>query len=458
MTQYEKMTQTPVEKLIISLSIPTIITMLVTNLYNMADTAFVGRLGNSASGAVGIVFGFMSILQAAGFMFGQGSGSIISRSLGKKDEAMAQEIASKGFFSSFFVGCIILIFGFIFLEPLVYLLGSTKTIAPYAKTYISFILLIAPFTISSFTLNNILRYEGKAFFGMAGLFSGAVLNIAGDAFFMFKCNMGIAGAGLSTAISQIISFCILLSAFFTGKTTCKISLKLFLPDLKKILEIAATGISSLFRQGLSSLSAIILNYLAAYYGSLEFNNADAAVAAMSIVSRIFFFMFSISVGVGQGFQPVSGFNYGAEKFDRVKKGFWFTVAFAECLMIILAVTVIPLAPFIVKIFRDDSVVIALASYSLRLHCIALLFLPYCMAVDMLLQSTGKKLAATIVSSLRSGLIFIPSLFALSYLRGMKGIQEAQPVSFILSAIPTAFFGISFFKNLNKQCKRNSLSG
>lgn len=282
--------------------------MLVTNLYNMADTAFVGRLGNSASGAVGIVFGFMSILQAAGFMFGQGSGSIISRSLGKKDEAMAQEIASKGFFSSFFVGCIILIFGFIFLEPLVYLLGSTKTIAPYAKTYISFILLIAPFTISSFTLNNILRYEGKAFFGMTGLFSGAVLNIAGDAFFMFKCNMGIAGAGLSTAISQIISFCILLSAFFTGKTTCKISLKLFLPDLKKILEIAATGISSLFRQGLSSLSAIILNYLAAYYGSLEFNNADAAVAAMSIVSRIFFFMFSISVGVGQGFQPVSGFD------------------------------------------------------------------------------------------------------------------------------------------------------
>ena len=241
--------------------------MLVTNLNNMADTAFVGRLGNSASGAVGIVFGFMSILQAAGFMFGQGSGSIISRSLGKKDEAMAQEIASKGFFSSFFVGCIILIFGFIFLEPLVYLLGSTKTIAPYAKTYISFILLIAPFTISSFTLNNILRYEGKAFFGMTGLFSGAVLNIAGDAFFMFKCNMGIAGAGLSTAISQIISFCILLSAFFTGKTTCKISLKLFLPDLKKILDIAATGISSLFRQGLSSLSAIILNYLAAYYGS-----------------------------------------------------------------------------------------------------------------------------------------------------------------------------------------------
>lgn len=447
MTQYEKMTETPVERLIVSLSIPTIITMLVTNIYNMADTAFVGTLGNSATGAVGIVFGFMAILQAFGFMFGQGSGSIISRSLGKKDEKNASEIASKGFFSSFFAGVLILILGFVFLDPLVYALGSTETIAPYAKTYISYILLIAPCTVSSFTLNNILRYEGKAFLGMIGLFSGAILNIVLDAVLIFVFKMGVCGAGLSTAVSQLISFLILLSAFFFKKTVSRISIRLLFNNFKKILDIMATGVSSLLRQGLSSFSTIILNHQASYYGFLDISNSDAAVAAMSIVSRIFFFMFAISIGVGQGFQPVCGFNYGAEKFERVKKGFKFTVFFAECLMIFLCVIVIPFAPKIVHIFRDDEVVKNIAVFSLRIHCLSLLVLPYCMAVDMLLQSTGKRLSASIVSSLRSGLIFIPCILILSRIFGLKGIQIAQPVAFFISVIPTAFFARHFFKNL-----------
>ena len=219
---YRKMTERPVELLILIFSVPTIISMLITNIYNIVDTAFVGKLGNSASGAVGIVFGFMSIIQAGGFLFGQGSGSILSRKLGKGDVEGASKTASTGFLLSLSFGLLTSILCFIFLEPLVYFLGSTDTIAPYAYDYIFFILLTAPMVVATFTLNNILRYEGKAIFGMIGLLAGSIINIGGDALFMFVFHMGIKGAGLSTAISQVISFVILLIPFLRGKTACKI--------------------------------------------------------------------------------------------------------------------------------------------------------------------------------------------------------------------------------------------
>lgn len=225
MTQFQRMTETPVPKLIIQLSIPTIITMTVMNLYNVADTAFVGTLGNSASGAVGIVFGLMALLQAIGFLFGQGSGSIISRSLGRQDSQNASEVAPTGFFLSFGFGLLESILGLIFLHQLVIFLGSTETIAPHAETYGFYILLTAPLISSSFTLNNLLRFEGKAFLGMVGLVTGAVLNIAGDAILICVFHLGVKGAGISTAISQLISFLILIYSFISGKTLCKISIK-----------------------------------------------------------------------------------------------------------------------------------------------------------------------------------------------------------------------------------------
>ena len=289
-SQYEIMTKTSIPKLIIRLSIPTILSMLVTNIYNMADTAFVGQLGNSASGAVGVVFGFMAILQAVGFMFGQGSGSIIARLLGAKDKDKATIIASTGFFCAMFLGLFIEILGFLFLDPLVMALGSTKTIAPYAKIYISFILLAAPFMTTSFVMNNILRYEGKASLGMIGLMAGGILNMIGDPIFMFGFHMGIAGAGLSTALSQCISFSILLSMFLRGKTECRLSIRNVTKNPMDILNVLETGLPSLLRQGLGSLATIILNSQAAFYG-------DEAVAAMSIVSRISMFVFSFALGI-----------------------------------------------------------------------------------------------------------------------------------------------------------------
>lgn len=442
MNQYDKMTKTPVSKLIVTMSIPTIISMLVTNIYNMADTAFVGKLGTSESGATGVVFGFMAILQAVGFMFGQGSGSLVSRLLGAKKDEEATTIASTGFFGALFAGIIMGIFGFIFINPLVILLGSTDTIAVYAKIYISYILIAAPFMVPSFTLNNLLRYEGKATLGMVGMMAGALLNIVMDPIFMFVFKMGIHGAGLSTALSQVISFSILISMFVTGKSSTKLKLSSFMTGLPQIGEIALTGLPSLLRQGLNSITTMCLNNQAAIYG-------DAAVAAMSIVSRVSFFVFSFSLGIGQGFQPVSGFNYGAGKFKRLRKAFWFTMALAEIIVIIICIPVCLNAGPIVKIFRNDADVILIGTRALRLQSLATIFLPPCMATEMMYQSTGHKFGASLMSSLRSGLLFIPLLIILSTVRGLTGIQEAQPISILISIIPSILFLLSFLKKLPK---------
>jgi len=440
-TQYDKMTGTPIPRLVLTLSAPAVISMLVTNIYNLVDTAFVGRLGTSASGAVGIVFGFMSVLQAFGFLFGQGAGSILSRALGEKDTEKASQYASAGVLCSFLCGAVISVLGFFFLDPIVRMLGSTDTIAPYAKTYISFILASAPFMCSSLTMNNILRYEGKAALGMIGLMTGAVLNMAGDPVFMFALKMEIAGAGLSTALSQLVSWGILLWMFLSHKTQSKIG---FIPaaqcGIRGILDMIATGFPSLLRQGLNSLTTVMLNSQCAVYG-------DAAIAAMSIVSRIVFFAFSVALGVGQGFQPVSAFNYGAKKYDRLKKGFTFTALTAEGIIAVGCVILVVFSGRLVGLFRDDPEVIEIGTRALRLQAFSMLLLPPCMTTEMLFQSTGKRLGAAFLSALRSGLLFIPLLLILAHFRGLAGIQESYPLSLALSLPLTIPFAVWFFKKL-----------
>ncbi|MCH5211332.1 MAG: MATE family efflux transporter [Oscillospiraceae bacterium] len=444
LTQYEKMTATPIPRLIIGLSIPSVITMLINNIYNLVDTAFVGRLGTSASGAVGIVFGFMAIIQAFGFMFGQGAGSILSRALGRQDRESASAHASAGFFGSMLCGLVITLIGFGWLNNIVMLLGSTDTIAPYAKTYISYILIAAPFMSGSLSLNNFLRYEGKAALGMIGLMSGAVLNMIGDPILMFGLNMGIAGAGLSTAISQIISWLILLFMFLSGKTVSKLSFSKALRVGPMVYgNIMATGFPSLLRQGLNSLTTVMLNSQCRVYG-------DAAVAGMSIVSRIIFFAFSIAIGIGQGFQPVSAFNYGAGKYSRVRKGYRFTALAAESIIIVGCTLLIIFSNSLIGLFRDDPAVIAVGTRALVLQALANLALPVCMTTEMLLQSTGKRFGASFLSALRNGILFIPLLYILSYFRGLAGIQEAQPLSMVLALPLTVPFVVYYFRKLPKQ--------
>ena len=443
-TQYDKMTKTPVGELIMKLSVPTILSMLGTNIYNLVDTAFVGRLGNSASAAVGVVFGFMAILQAIGFMFGQGAGSMLSRMLGAKNQEMASKIASTGFFGSFILASITAVLSAVFVDPLVFALGSTATIAPYAKTYIYYILCTAPFMVSSFTLNNILRYEGRAALGMIGLISGGLINIIGDAVFMFGFKMGIAGAGLSTAISQVISFMILLSMFLKGKTQCKISIKNVQYKSLMTFDIMATGLPSLLRQSLGSLGTIVMNIEAARFGG------DAAVAAMSIVGRISFFLFAIALGIGQGFQPVSGYNYGAGKYNRLRQAYRFTMIAATVVMVAFSCGALLCSGSLIRIFRDDAEVVLIGTRALRLLCVGQMFLPLCMVTEMLMQSTGKRGTASFLSSLRGGIIYIPALVILAHFRGLYGVEEAQPLSFVLSTFPAIYFAKLFFDKLPKE--------
>lgn len=443
MTQYEKMTETPIPALITKLSIPTIIGMLVTNIYNLVDTAFVGLLGTSASGAVGVVFGFMAIVQACGFMFGNGSGSILSRALGAKDTEHASRAASTGFFFSLGAGVVIEILGFVFLENIVYFLGATDTIAPFAFRYIRCILLAVPFMTSSFTLNNILRYEGKAALGMVGMMVGAVLNIALDPILMFGAGLGITGAGLATASSQVVSFVILLYMALSGRTQTKLSIKNVTFAEKLPLVLIATGFPSLLRQGLASITTVLLNNESAVYG-------DEAVAAMSIVSRIVFFVFAIALGIGQGYQPVCGFNYGAKKYRRLRAGYRFTVLAAELVVVVIGAVVLIFSGNIIAIFRNDPAVIEIGTRALRLQILSLVSLPPCMATEMTMQSIGRKLAASLLSALRSGLLFIPLLLILAEVRGLPGIQEAQPLAFVLAFVPTMLYALSFFRKLPKE--------
>ncbi len=440
MTQYEKMTGTPVEKLIVSLSIPTIISMLISNIYNIADTAFVGRLGTSASGAVGIVFGFMALIQATGFLFGQGSGSIISRLLGAKDNAQADVTGSTGLFYSFFFGLMLTVLGLIFVDPIITFLGSTPTIAPYAKQYITYIMLAAPFMTTSYTMNNLLRYEGKAFYGMISMMTGAILNIVLDPILMFGLKLGVAGAGISTALSQVIGWAIMVSMFLSGKSELRLSVKKISYKGSLLGNIVATGMPSMIRQGLNAACTILMNTTAKPYG-------DAAIAAMSIVTRVSFFTFSLSLGIGQGFQPVSGFNYGAGKYSRVRLGFRFGLIVSQICMAAFASVVFIFAPQISGALRDDPEVIVIATRAMRLMAVSQLSMPITVMTEMLLQTTGMRLKASILSAMKSGVILIPALLILSRLRGLNGIQEAQPLSLVLSVIPAVIFAKAFFDQL-----------
>lgn len=442
-SQYEKMIKTDVTPLIIRLAVPTTLTMLVTNIYNLADTAFVGQLGTSASGAVGVVFGFMSIIQAVGFVFGQGAGSIIARLLGHQDNEEAAVIASTGFFFSFGFGVLLALISWLLLNPLVRFLGSTETIAAYARIYISYILIATPFMTASFTMNQILRYEGKAALGMIGMMTGGILNMFGDPLLMFGCGMGIAGAGLSTALSQIIGFGILLSMYLRGKSVSRISWKKVTFNGKQIFDILVTGLPSLLRQGLSSITIMVLNGQAAVYG-------DAAIAAMSIVNRIIHFIFSIALGIGQGFQPVSGFNYGAGQYSRVRRAFRVTVIMAEILIGVTVVILIVWSGSLIGMFRNDPDVIEIGTRAIRVQGLSLLLLPISMVTEMLYQSTGQKLGASILSLLRGGLIFIPAILILARLRGLYGIEEAQAVAFSVAVLPSFLFLWRLFRQMPQE--------
>jgi len=423
--KFTRMTETPIPKLICTMAVPTIISMLVTSFYNMADTYFVGRLGTSASAAVGVVFSLMSIIQACGFCFGHGSGNYISRALGSKEMDNAEKMAATGFFSALIAGAIIAVTGLIFLEPLARLLGSTETILPYAKDYMKYILCGAPWMMASLVLNNQLRFQGSAFYSMIGIATGAVINIALDPLLIYVFNMGISGAALATIISQFISFCLLLRGTRQAENL-RISFKNFTPRASFYKAILKGGLPSLFRQGLGSVGTISLNLSAGLYG-------DAAIAAMSICNRVIMFANSCVIGFGQGFQPVCGFNYGAKKYNRVKEAFWFCVRTATIFLICASILGLSFAPGIIQFFRKgDPAVIEIGQTALRFQCITFPLLGWITLCNMMMQTMGKAVRASFMAMARQGLFFIPTVLLMPRIFGLTGLQCSQPISDIIT--------------------------
>lgn len=442
------MVEGPLTPLIVKLAIPTTITMLVGAGYNLADTFFVSHLGTSASGATGIVFALMTVLQAFGFMFGQGAGSNISRRLGARDIDAASRFASTSFFFSLTIGVVIGVIGLIFLDPFMTVLGSTKTILPYARIYGAYILIAAPAFITSYVLNNILRFEGRANIAMIGLLTGAILNTGLDPILIYGCNMGIAGAGISTAVSQYISFAILLSMFIRGRTQSRISVKYISRSRGDYGNIIATGFPSLLRQGLNSVSSMLLNLAAAPFG-------DEAIAAMSIVSKCCMMILCVSIGIGQGFQPVAGYNYGAGKYKRVREAYFKTLKIASIAVGVLVLIGLLLSGHMISYFSNDAEVIRIGTLALRLQLVAIFLGPLNMCSNMLFQSTGNSGIATITAAFRSGVCFIPLILIMPRLMGILGVQSSQPLADILASILVVPFVVYFFKRLPEDQEKKS---
>ena len=444
--QFNTMTKTPVRKLVLVLGIPTTISMLVTSLYNIADTFFVSQLGTSASGAVGVVFPLMAIIQAVGFTFGMGSSSLISSKLGEKKNDDAQAAGSSAFYVSMTIGIILAIFAMMFLNPLLTkILGATDTILPYAQDYAKYIIYGFPVMIGSFVLNNILRSEGKAKLSMIGLTAGGILNIILDPIFINTFDLGIAGAAIATLISQTVSFLILLSMFVTKKSIITLSIYKVSGKMSVYSEILKIGLPSLCRQGLASVATILLNKQAGLYGG------DQALSAMSIVSKVFMIIFSVCLGIGQGYQPVCGYNYFAKRYDRVKEAMVFTLLCGCVLMIFTCVIIFILAEPVMNFFiSEDKEVVKIGIRVIRYQCISLPFLSLNVIANMSFQSIKSKFKATILSCCRQGLFFIPFIFVLPMLFELAGVELTQALSDICTFIFTVPFFIGFVKDLKKK--------
>ena len=437
MTQYDKMTKTPLVKLIVSLGIPTTISMLVTSLYNMADTYFVGTLGESPQAATGILFTLQAIIQAVAFMLGQGSGTLVSKALADRNKEEASEYVSTGFFTGIFIGSVFLILGLLFLNPLMRVLGSTDTILPYARQYGACVLLSCPIVMGSFVLNNNLRYEGKSFYSMIGLVSGGLINIFLDYLMVVVFETGILGAGIATAVSQTISFSILFY-FFKKMGESKIRFTHMSKNVHTYLTIMKVGFPALVRQGLASFSGGLLNNITRPFG-------DAAIAAMSVANRFSMFVMCVGLGIGQGYQPVAAFNYQAKHYDRVKRGLLATMAIGFCMVACLAIPSIFLAEQIVYAFQKSPAVMEVGVLALRAACVGTMFLPLSIPVNMLYQSTRQVKISTFLSMMRNGLIFIPTLLITTHFWGLLGVQISQPVGDVLTGLMAIPFVISFLR-------------
>ncbi len=438
------MTEAAIPRLVTSLAIPTTFSQLITVIYNTADTYFVSSISTSASAAVGVAFALQAIIQAFGFGIAMGCASLVSRRLGEKKDAEAEMYASSSVFAAIVLGFALLIGGLSCLAPLMRLLGATETILPYACDYTRIILIGAPVMCTSFVLNNILKAEGEANLSMIGLCAGGVVNIGLDPLFIFTFKMGIAGAALATVTSQLVSLIVLLIIFRSGRSILKLRIKAVSRRFSTYWQLIKIGFPTICRQGMASVASALLNHGAAYWGG-EF--ADASVAAVTISNKVYMLVRSMMIGIGQGFQPVAGYNFGAKKYARVKKAFWFAVLAGTVIASAAALAIGLNTGAIMGWFRDDPKVIEIGSRALLFAAAVMPLMAYSTFVNQLYQCLGYSAAASVLASCRQGIFFIPIILFLPRLIGLMGVEMAQPGADLLTFMVSVPFRIVFFKKV-----------
>lgn len=436
-----------IPKALLAMGIPTMIGMLVNAFYNLVDAYFVGGLGESQMGAISVVYPLGQVVVGLGLLFGNGAASYISRLLGRGDKENADKVASTALYSSVSVGAIIIIISMIFLHPILKLLGATDSILPYAATYASIYIISCIFNVFNVTMNNIVTSEGAARTTMCALLAGAILNIALDPLFIYVFDLGVAGAAIATAISQVVSTCVYLTYIIRKKGVFHFRIKDCTYTKKIMTEIFKIGFPTLIFQILTSVSISLINNGAGDYG-------DSAIAGMGVVTRLIS-MGSLSVfGFIKGFQPIAGYSYGAKKFDRLREAIKISILWSTIFCVIFGLVLTFFPDIIVSQFtKSDTEMICIGAVSLRANGITIMFFGFYTVYSSLFLALGKGAEGFFLGACRQGICFIPVILLLPMVCGINGILYAQPIADILSAIITVFMAIPLHKKLNEAQKQ-----
>lgn len=438
------MLETPIPRLVTQMALPSIAAMIVSSAYNLADTVFVSQLGTSATSAVGVNSSIDQMIMMAGSLVSAGAASYTSRLLGAKEDRHAREVLSTCFFAALLLGAFVMAFGFAFQDQMLLFLGANDEILPYSRQYCQYILLAAPFMASNFVLNQCLRAEGSSTYSMIGMVAGAILNIGLDPIFIFTFGWGVAGASAATALSKLVSWCILMTPYIQKRTLLSIRFSQIRLRWQDVKEVCAMGSSSFFRTGLGTASNIVLNRIAVLYGT-------SALAAVSVSNRITMFMTSAALGFGQGFQPVAGYSWGAKRYDRVREGFRFSAKACVVGMAVVAGIMAVFARPILLLFTDnDQELVRIGVFSLRFQCLALPIHGYAIIVNMLCAGIGRALPAAILSTARQGICFLPVLPLLKLFFGVWGVAAINGVADILSLLLAYPIARSVLKSVRAQ--------
>ncbi len=445
----ELLGSTSIPKALLAMGIPTMIGMLVNAFYNLVDAYFVGGLGESQMGAISVVYPLGQVVVGLGLLFGNGAASYISRLLGRGDKENADKVASTALYSSVSVGAVIIIISMVFLHPILKLLGATDSILPYAATYAGIYIVSCIFNVFNVTMNNIVTSEGAAKTTMCALLTGAVLNIALDPLFIYVFDLGVAGAAIATAISQVVSTCVYLTYIFRKKSVFHFRVKDCTYTKETMSEIFKIGIPTLVFQILTSVSISLINNAAGDYG-------DSAIAGMGVVTRLIS-MGSLSVfGFIKGFQPIAGYSYGAKKFDRLREAIKTSILWSTAFCVIFGVILALFPTAIVSQFTTgDSEMIRIGAASLRANGISIMLFGFYTVYSSLFLALGKGREGFILGACRQGICFIPVILFLPIIWGLNGIMYAQPIADVLSAVITVFMAIPLHKKLNEMQKQTS---